>query len=143
MLVVGPACVLTHATAGLSFIALQFSESDLIRTFGEAGLVATLIAMLAGLMLVPLLGVLLVRNEARLVTEIRGADSAVDVLRRFCFWIAARMVSRPGLYSLLGVLVVGGLGLIYANLQPRYRLADQVPDRGAGRRREPSSRCQA
>jgi uncharacterized membrane protein YdfJ with MMPL/SSD domain len=126
MLVVGPACVLTHATAGPSFIARQFSESDLIRTFGEAGLVATLIAMLAVLTLVPLLGVLLVRNEARLVTETRGADSAVDVLRRF--WIAARMVSRPGLYSLLGVLVVGGLGLVYANLQPRYRLADQVPD---------------
>lgn len=127
-LVVGPACVLTHATAALSFIALQFSESDLIRTFGEAGLVATLIAMFAVLMLVPLLGVLLVRNEAMFVVEVRGADSALEVLRRFSFWIAARMVSRPGLYSLLGV-VVGGLGLVYANLQPRYRLADQVPDR--------------
>jgi len=79
--------------------------------------------------LVPLLGVLLVRNEAMFVVEVRGADAALDVLRRFCFWVAARMVSRPGLYSLLGVLVVGGLGLVYANLQPRYRLADQVPDR--------------
>src|ERR1700739_4888677 len=39
------------------------------------------------------------------------------------------MVIRPGSYSLLSVLVVGGLGLIYANLEPRYRLADQVPDR--------------
>ena len=38
VLVVGPACVLTHATAGISFIALQFSNSDLIRSFGEAGL---------------------------------------------------------------------------------------------------------
>ena len=38
VLVVGPACVLTHATAGISFLALQFSDSDLIRTFGEAGL---------------------------------------------------------------------------------------------------------
>ena len=37
LLIVGPACVLTHATAGVSFIALQFSSSDLIRTFGEAG----------------------------------------------------------------------------------------------------------
>jgi uncharacterized protein len=37
MLVVGPACVLTHATAALSFVALQFSESDLVRTFGEQG----------------------------------------------------------------------------------------------------------
>jgi predicted RND superfamily exporter protein len=129
MLVVGPACVLTHATAALSFIALQFSQSDLIRTFGEAGLVATLIAMFAVLMLVPLLGVLLVRKESMFVAEVKGADTAVDVLRRFCAWIAARMVNRPGLYSLLGVLIVGGLGLIYANLEPRYRLADQVPDR--------------
>src|ERR1700692_3917021 len=95
MLVVGPACVLTHATAALSFIALQFSESDLIRTFGEAGLVATLIAMFAVLMLVPLLGILLVRNESVFVAEVRGADSAVNVLRRFCAWIAARMVATP------------------------------------------------
>src|SRR3977135_1590461 len=63
MLVVGPACVLTHATAALSFIALQFSESNLIRTFGEAGLVATLIAMFAVLMLVPLLGIALLRTR--------------------------------------------------------------------------------
>jgi predicted RND superfamily exporter protein len=129
MLVVGPACVLTHATAALSFIALQFSESYLIRTFGEAGLVATLLAMFAVLMLVPLLGVLLVRNESMFAAEVRGADSAIDVLRRFCAWIAAKMVSRPGLYTLLSVLIVGGIGLIYANLEPRYRLADQVPDR--------------
>ena len=39
------------------------------------------------------------------------------------------MVRRPGLYSLIGLLVVAGLGLIYANLEPRYRLADQVPDK--------------
>jgi uncharacterized protein len=129
MLVVGPACVLTHATAALSFIALQFSESDLIRTFGEAGLIATLIAMFAVLMLVPLLGVLLVRKESIFAAEVKQADTAVEMLRRFCAWIAAKMVSHPGLYSLLSVLIVGGLGLIYVNLEPRYRLADQVPDR--------------
>jgi uncharacterized protein len=129
ILVVGPACVLTHATAALSFIALQFSESDLIRTFGEAGLVATLLAMFAVLMLVPLLGVLLVRNEEVFAADVKAADSAINVLRRFCAWIAERMVSHPGLYALLDVLIVGGLALIYANLEPRYRLADQVPDR--------------
>src|SRR3984893_13385276 len=91
MLVVAPACVLTHATAALSFSARELSESELIRTFGEAGLVATLIAMFAVLMLVPLLGILLVRNESVFVAEVRGADSAVNVLRRFCAWIAARM----------------------------------------------------
>jgi predicted RND superfamily exporter protein len=129
VLVVGPACVLTHGTAALSFIALQFSNSDLIRTFGEAGLTATAIALIAVLSLVPLFGVILVRKEAVFVAKIKGADAGVEALRAFCRWIAVRMVGRPGLFSLIALLVVGGLGIIYANLQPRYRLADQVPDK--------------
>jgi predicted RND superfamily exporter protein len=129
VLVIGPACVLTHGTAGLSFVALLFSDSDLIRTFGEAGLIACIIALVAVLTLVPLLGVLLVRREAAFVAKVKGADFAVDLLTRFCAWIAARMVRHAGLYSLLAVLVVAGLGVIYANLEPRYRLADQVPDK--------------
>jgi uncharacterized protein len=40
-----------------------------------------------------------------------------------------RMVSRPGLFSLIAVAVVGSLAVVYANLEPRYRLADQVPDK--------------
>ena len=129
LLIVGPACVLTHATAGVSFIALQFSPSDLIRTFGEAGLIATAVALVAVLMGVPLLGVLLIRNEAEFVAAVRNMDNALDVLRRLCGWIAIRMVTRPGLYSLISLLVVAGFSLGYTQLQARYRLADQVPDR--------------
>ena len=129
LLIVGPACVLTHATAGVSFIALQFSSSDLIRTFGEAGLIAVAVALVAVLMGVPLLGVLLIRNEAAFVAAVRDMDTALDWLRRLCSWIAIRMVARPGLYSLLSLVVVVVLSLGYTQLQPRYRLADQVPDR--------------
>ena len=129
VLVVGPACVLTHGTAGISFIALQFSDSELIRKFGEAGLAATIIALIAVLSLVPAFGVLLVRNEKIFAVKFQGADAGVQMLRNFCYWIAVRMVSRPGLFSLLAVILVGGLGIIYASLEPRYRLADQVPDK--------------
>ena len=129
LLIVGPACVLTHATAGVSFIALQFSSSDLIRTFGEAGLIAVTVALVAVIMGVPLLGVLLIRNEAAFVAAVRDMDTALDWLRRLCSWIAIRMVARPGLYSLLSLIVVVVLSLGYTQLQPRYRLADQVPDR--------------
>jgi predicted RND superfamily exporter protein len=128
LLIAGPACVLTHATAGISFIALLFSKSELIQTFGEAGLIATMIAMFAVLMGVPLLGVLLMKNESGFVASTRGVDRALDVLRRLCGWIAVRMVSRPGLYTLIGLIVVVALSASYAQLQPRYRLADQVPD---------------
>ncbi|SFK08304.1 efflux RND transporter permease subunit [Bradyrhizobium sp. cf659] len=129
VLVVGPACVLTHGTAGISFIALQFSSSDLIRKFGEAGLAATIIALVAVLSLVPVFGVLFVRNEKVFAVKFQSADAGVQALRNFCYWIAVRMVGRPGLFSLIAVLFVGGLGVIYANLEPRYRLADQVPDK--------------
>ena len=129
VLVVGPACVLTHGTAGISFIALQFSDSDLIRKFGEAGLAATVIALLAVLSLVPVFGVLLVRNEKVFAVKFQSADAGVNALRAFCYWIAVRMVGRPGLFSLLAVILVGSLSVVYANLQPRYRLADQVPDK--------------
>src|SRR5438552_2787209 len=127
VLVVGPACVLTHGTAGISFIALQFSDSDLIRKFGEAGLAATIIALIAVLSLVPVFGVLFVRNEKVFAVKLQGADAGVQMLRNFCYWIAVRMVSRPGLFSLIALLLVAGLGYIYATLEPRYRLADQVP----------------
>src|SRR3954466_1394651 len=55
----------------------------------------------------------LLRAESTFAAEVNEADTAVEVLQRFCYWIAARMVSRPGLYR---VLIVGGLGLTYANL---------------------------
>jgi len=127
--IVGPACVLTHATAGVSFIALMFSQSDLIRAFGEAGLVAVIVAMVAVLMLVPLLGMLLVRNERRFAEEMRGSDTGLDFLRRFCSWIATQMVTRPGTYTLVGLAFVVALSAVYLQLEPRYRLADQLPDR--------------
>ena len=129
VVVVGPACVLTHATAALSFTALTFTHSELIRTFGEAGLISTAIALVTVLTLAPLLGVLLIRNDSRITSMATGPDTGVQALRRFCGWIAARMVSHPGLYSAVGLAVVLGLGVLYWRLEPSYRLADQVPDK--------------
>jgi hypothetical protein len=64
-------------------------------------------------------------DAKRRVAFFGGSVSPVDVLRRF--WIVARMVSRLGLYSLPGVWLSGPWA-VYANLQPRYRLVDRVPD---------------
>ena len=53
ILVVGPACVLTHAAAGLSLLGLLTSSSDLIRGFGEAGFIATVVALVTVLVARP------------------------------------------------------------------------------------------
>src|SRR3984885_9658504 len=129
ILIVGPACVLTHAAAGLSLLGLLPSSSDAIRGCGIAGFVATAVALITVLSLVPTLGVLLVRDEARLVATLRNRDSGVVGLRLFCDWIARRMISRPPLFALLDLVVVVGLAIFYSGLKPSYRLADQVPDR--------------
>jgi hypothetical protein len=129
ILIVGPACVLTHATAGFSFVALLFSSSDMIRNFGEAGIISTVIALFTVITVLPLLGVLLVQKEEAFAAKLKGADAAVDRLRAFCSWIAARVVARPGVYSLISLAFVGGLAFVYSNLDARYRLADQVPDK--------------
>ena len=129
VLVVGPACVLTHGTAGISFIALQFSSSEAIRTFGEAGLMATVIALLARAVAGAVARRAADPQGIEFAVGGRGADIGVEGLRSFCRWVALRMVSHPGLYSLIGLLVVAGLTFIYISLEPRYRLADQVPDK--------------
>ncbi|MGO9483904.1 MAG: efflux RND transporter permease subunit [Rhodomicrobium sp.] len=129
ILVVGPACVLTHVTAAISFVALLFSGSEMIQNFAAAGIISTVIALFTVITLLPLLGVLLVRREEVFAARIKGADIGVDWLRAFCSWIALRVVARPGLYSLISLVVVAGLGLTYTNLHARYRLADQVPNK--------------
>jgi predicted RND superfamily exporter protein len=118
ILVVGPACVLTSLAAGLSFVALLFSDSHLIRAFGAAGAMSAAIAFVAVITLMPLLGVLLVRKEANFAAKVAGADMAINALRGFCTWIAERMVRRPLPYTIASVIVVLGLTAVYANLEP-------------------------
>ncbi len=107
-------------------VGLLTSSSDL---FGEAGFIATAIALVTVLSLVPVFGVLLIGDEARFIANLKAADPGVTALRRFCAWIARRMVLRPALYSLVALAVVGVLAFDYSGLKPSYRLADQVPDR--------------
>ena len=130
--VVGPACVLTHATAALSFIALQFSSSDLIRTFGEAGLLATVIALVAvldaGAAARRAAGAQ--RRRASPARTVAGADRGVERAARASAPGSPRAWSTaPGSTARSACCWSAGSTLIAVNLEPRYRLADQVPDR--------------
>ncbi|HEX2257569.1 MAG TPA: MMPL family transporter, partial [Afifellaceae bacterium] len=129
ILTVGPACVLTSVAVGLSFVALLLSESHLIRTFGAAGAISAAVAFLAVIIVQPLLGILLLRREPRLSDRAGRGDGAIEALRRLCGGLADAMMRRPRLYTAISLAVVIGLAALYASLEPRYRLADQVPDR--------------
>lgn len=127
---VGPACVLTVATAAASFVTLLFSDSALIRTFGAAGALSTAIAYIAVITLVPLLGMLLLGNDSSHLKSARGGhDTAMQGLRTLCEWIADRVTARPIFFAVLSAVLIVTMGAAHLSLEPRYRLADQVPDR--------------
>lgn len=127
--VVGPACVLAHGTALVAFLALLISDSGLIRTFGMAGSLSVIISFLAIILVLPLLGVALIRNEKSLARERSPGDALMDGLGTVVGGIVDHVVHRPIVYSVLGLVTFGALMAAYGQLQPRYRLADQVPDR--------------
>src|SRR3989440_1174308 len=127
--VVGPACVLAHATALLSFLALLISQSGLIRTFGLAGALAVCISFVAVILVLPLLGLILVRKEETLARDRSPADRLMDGLGDIVGWIVDRVVHWPALTTLVALVAFAVCGWAYLQLEPRYRLADQVPDR--------------
>ncbi len=127
--VVGPACVLAHGVALLSFLALLFSQSGLIRTFGMAGALAVCISFIAVIVVLPLLGLILVRKEGTLSRDRAPADRLMDGLGGFVGWIVDRVVHWPLLTTLVALVAFAVCGWAYLQLEPRYRLADQVPDR--------------
>jgi predicted RND superfamily exporter protein len=127
--VVGPACVLAHGTALLSFLALLFSQSGLIRTFGLAGSLSVVISFVAVILVLPVLGLLFIRNEAKLARARSPADALMDGLGAFVGWIVDRVVHHAFLTTFIAIVAFLLCGYGYLQLEPRYRLADQVPDR--------------
>jgi predicted RND superfamily exporter protein len=127
--VVGPACVLAHGVALLSFLALMISQSALIRTFGFAGAMAVCISFVAVILVLPLMGLFLIRNEGKLARERSPADRLMDGLGTLVGWIVDRVVHWPVLTTMVALVSFLWLGHAYMQLEPRYRLADQVPDR--------------
>ena len=127
--VVGPACVLAHGTALLAFSALLFSDSGLIFTFGLAGAISTFISFIAVILVLPILGVVFIRNEAALAKDRAPADALMDGLGGIVGWVVDRVVHRPYLYTAIGVALFAVFTAAFIDLPTRYRLADQVPDR--------------
>lgn len=129
VLVVGPACMLNGATAALSFIALTVSDSALIQSFGVAGAICMAVTFFAVILCLPLLAIFVLSADARVAARLSEQDGAMDSLRRSCGWIVARVTRRPLAVAALGLGLVIGFGVAHISLEPRYRLADQVPDR--------------
>lgn len=125
VLTVGPAAFLTLITNQAAFVSLVLSDSALIRTFGFAGMLSTTMAFFAVILLVPTLSILLVRNVPSELAALSDEATPGKMQRGY----AAHLLRFAGVYAAIGVLLCVALGSQYVQLQPQYRMADQVPDR--------------
>lgn len=127
---VAPACLLTAMNASLALLSFQFADSALIRTFGQAALLAVAISYIAVAVVVPTLAALLIQPETKTVPDIKEHDTGgVGVLQRMTERIIAFVISMPLLFTAAGFGAVAFTGWAYTQLTPMYRLADQVPDK--------------
>lgn len=126
---VGPACVLTSFTTAVALSSLIFASSALIRTFGIVAALSTVISFLAVIILVPVLSVLLLRNEEKFVMTKTNQHTLLQGLTGISSWFGNSVKKHAVFYAVTGYALTIVLGAAYLSLEPRYRLADQVPDR--------------
>ncbi|MFM1815706.1 MAG: hypothetical protein RLZ98_2401 [Pseudomonadota bacterium] len=126
---VAPACLLTAMNAALAILSFSFAESALVRTFGFAALLAVGISYFAVAVVVPTLAVLLIRPEPDAKPVDVREDGGVGVLHYLTTGIIGAVARKPTFYFIAGLMSVILTGAAYVQLEPHYRLADQVPDR--------------
>ena len=126
---VGPACVLTSFTTAVALSSLIFASSALIRTFGIVAAISTIISFLAVIVVVPVLSVLMLRNEQKFIRTKTDQPAFVRVLSGASKWMADSVRNHALKYAIAGYMAAIVFGGAYLSLEPRYRLADQVPDR--------------
>ena len=128
---VAPACLLTATLQALALASFVFAKSALIKTFGIAALMAVAISYTAVAVVVPTLAALLIRREKHPVAdrEEAGADGGMGFLRRMSEGIVRMVGAYPLPWLAAGIIAVAATGYGYAQLEPHYRLADQVPDK--------------
>ncbi len=126
---VAPACLLTATIQALAIVSFAWADSALIRTFGLAALMAVAISYLAVAIVVPTLAAILVKREPATALREEKEEGGIGILHRVTEAIIGHVAARPLRYVVAGALATLLTGLAYANLQPHYRLADQVPDK--------------
>lgn len=127
---VAPACLLTAMNQAISIVSFAFADSALIRTFGFAALMAVGISYTAVAVVVPTLAALLVRREKAMAVDPHVQEAGgVGVLQRITDSIVRTVAANATVFFVLALVATVLCGIAYSQLQPHYRLADQVPDK--------------
>ncbi len=124
---VGPACVLTSLTTSIAMLSLTIADSALIRSFGFAGALATMLAFFAVIAIVPVASVLMIRDADKFrageAVRARGIRWLQDICIGFSDWLSERF----GAVTAIGIVAIAAFSVMHVQLEPQYRLSDDVP----------------
>jgi predicted RND superfamily exporter protein len=124
---IGPACALTSITTALAMLCLYYSDSALIRTFGLSAAFATFSAFFVVVLIVPSLSMILIGDEDKFRMSDASRMTMMNRIDRLCLRIAAFVRPNFMILSLVGLVLLGLATALYVQLEPRYRLSDQIP----------------
>jgi predicted RND superfamily exporter protein len=109
-------------------MSLTLTDSGMIRTFGIAAALATLLAFVTVIVLLPILVVLMFRDEKEFIRTEANRHKAIDWLEALCTNFAGWLRTRYRLLAIAGLVLFAVFTSLHFQLEPRYRLSDQVPD---------------
>ena len=128
ILSVGPACVLTSLTTTIALLSMALTDSADIRAFALAAAGGTMMAFISVITLVPTLSMLLIKDEKSFLKENNDTFDRLLWLEQLCGKLADFVIPRWRQLAIIGLTVGTVFTFLHLQLDPRYRLSDQVPD---------------
>ncbi|MCF6199071.1 MAG: MMPL family transporter [Hyphomicrobiaceae bacterium] len=125
---VGPACVLTSLTTTVALLSMALTDSADIRAFALASAGGTLMAFFAVITLVPTLAMLLIGDEKAFLEQDKKGFNPLLWLEQLCLKLAAWVLPKWRGLAIVGLLIGVLFTGLHTQLEPRYRLSDQIPD---------------
>lgn len=125
---VAPACALTSITTGIAFAALLISPSELVRSLGWSGVLATLVSLLAVLLAHPL--IFLAASRTRLFAPVlerllrRPPEKKFVALQGHGLWRFGIGHARPVAALSVLALIVGLV--LFSAARPEYSFLENV-----------------
>lgn len=129
---VAPACSIAAITTAVAMLSLLFADAEIIRQFGKVAAVGTMIGVLSLMISVPLLTRILLHRGMPGGKRIFAAPKE-GWLTAFSARMGSPVIDRRIMLSLFGLAATLVVILGYFQMEPKFRLGDQLPTKSSYR----------
>lgn len=130
---VAPACSVAAITTAVAMLSLLFADAEIIRQFGKVAAVGTMIGVLSLMISVPILTRVLLHRGMPGGKRI-FAPPKDGWLTAFSARIGGPVMDRRVMLSIFGLAATAVVILGYFQMEPRFRLGDQLPTNSSYRK---------